>query len=75
MGYVYCMSACMNCGIPFMYHPNKVPSIRVNGSREPVCKVCIDRANVIRAEQGNPLLEYLPDAYEACPEEDLNYDA
>ena len=71
MGYVTCFGTCAACGNPFSFNPNLVPSIRVNGVREPVCRTCIDRVNPVRAEKGLPPIAVLDGAYEPCPEGDL----
>jgi hypothetical protein len=51
MGYAYCTSACFGCGRLFSYNPVRVPSIRVNGNREPICQTCVDRVNPQRVTQ------------------------
>ena len=71
MGYVMMSSQCINCGRLFSYNPHKVPSVRVKGVREPVCRSCIEAANTIRKERGILPLHYHPDAYEPLPEEEL----
>jgi hypothetical protein len=71
MGFIQAFSACINCGVPFFYNPVKVPSVRVNGSREPICKGCVERANPIRVAKGLPEIVPLPDAYDACDESEL----
>jgi len=74
MGYVFMTSACVGCGQLFNYNPMRVPSIRVNGSREPVCQICVERANPIRLANGlEPIVPYA-DAYEACDEAELPAD-
>lgn len=71
MGYAMMFGTCANCHLPFSFNPVKVPSVRVNGAKEPICKTCIDAANPERVKQGLPPLEYAPDAYEACEENEL----
>jgi hypothetical protein len=56
------------------FNPIHVPSVRIEGKREPVCKSCIEKANVVRKEKGLELIPLLPDAYEACDECELGYD-
>ena len=68
MGYMQAFGPCVNCGRVFGFNPELVPSIRVNGVREPVCKVCIDRANPIRIENGLEPIVPLPGAYDATEE-------
>lgn len=71
MGYVTCFGTCAACHNPFSFNPNLVPSVRVNGVREPVCRSCVDRANPLRAEQGLPPIVVLDGAYEPCHESNL----
>lgn len=71
MGFALCTSPCIGCGRLFNYNPMRVPSLRVNGSREPVCQTCVDRANPVRIAKGLPPIVPLPDAYDACDESEL----
>lgn len=71
MGYAMVMSPCINCRKPFSYNPHRVPSIRINGVREPVCQTCIETANRARAAQGIPAIEILPGAYDPIDESEL----
>ena len=71
MGYVLAMSPCIGCKQPFSYNPHKVPSIRINGVREPVCRICVDRVNPARIANGLEPIVVQPGAYEAMPEEEL----
>lgn len=50
MGYALALSACCSCHRVFGYNPIRVPSVRVNGVREPVCRECIERANPLRKQ-------------------------
>ena len=72
MSYATVFSPCVNCGRLFGYNPHKVPSIRVNGVREPVCRECIEAENAHRKDNN---LELLPephaDAYEPIHESEL----
>lgn len=61
LGYCYC------CKRPFHFNANLVPSYRVDGERQPICRDCIERANAKRKETGLAPLEILPGAYD--PEE------
>lgn len=71
MGYMMAMGNCFGCGRVFAFNPILVPSIRVNsqrqpdanGTAEPVCRDCIERANVKRAALGNPPIVIQPGAY------------
>lgn len=69
MGYMFATGSCCSCGRLFTFSPNLVPSARVNGVREPICRDCIEQANPKRVENGLPPITILPGAYE--PEECL----
>jgi hypothetical protein len=71
MGYALAFSGCVSCKRVFGYNPHKVPSIRVNGVREPVCRQCIELANPQRKAAGLPEFTINPDAYEAIDENEL----
>jgi hypothetical protein len=65
------IGTCINCGCTFGCNPNKVPSVRINGNREPVCKDCMDRLIAREEAAGIVPKRYADDAYEAIREEDL----
>lgn len=67
MSYMTAMSPCFGCRQLFSYNPDKVPSLRVNGVREPVCKGCVERVNPVRIAKWLDPIVPLPGAYE--PEE------
>lgn len=71
MGYAFCTLPCVGCGRVFNYNPMRVPSLTVNGSREPICQSCVDRANPRRIVNGLDPIVPLPDAYEPCDESEL----
>jgi hypothetical protein len=71
MSYAFCTSACIGCGRIFSYNPVRVPSIRIKGSREPICEACVNRANPQRIKNGLKPITVQPDAYEACEESEL----
>jgi len=72
MGYAMMLTPCINCKQMFSCNPNKVPSLRVEGRREPLCRSCFDKWNQIhKVSKGLPPDEPLPGAYEPCPEEEL----
>lgn len=73
MGYAILMTHCCNCGKTIACNPVKVPSIRVNGTKEPLCRNCFNEWNKIhRTSQGLPPVELHPDAYGACQENELS---
>jgi hypothetical protein len=72
MGFAYGVGPCVGCRNIMTYNPMRVPSIRVNGEREPVCASCVRRWNDLRIARGlPPFPEPLPDAYEPCDETEL----
>jgi hypothetical protein len=71
MGYAIVIGTCIACKQTFGFNPHRVPSITVNGNREPVCSNCLARRNQYRAEQGLPPDEALPGAYEPIEESEL----
>jgi hypothetical protein len=68
MGYFQAFSACFVCHRLFYYHPLRVPSIAINGVREPICQHCVDRVNPRRIANGLPPIVPLPGAYDAADE-------
>lgn len=72
MGYVTCFGNCAVCHVPFSFNPNLVPSVRIEGVREPICQVCIDRANPLRVARGLAPIVVLAGAYEAMPESEID---
>jgi hypothetical protein len=71
MGYALCHSTCYGCKRVFSYNPMRVPSIRIDGVREPICRDCVERVNPLRELRGLPPIELFPDAYEPCDESEL----
>jgi hypothetical protein len=74
MGYVSCMSACIGCKRIFSYNPVRVPSITINGKREPICAFCVTIVNPQRIANGLEPIVPFPDAYEAADEYEVDYD-
>jgi len=76
MGYAFVMSECFGCGRVFSYNPIRVPSIRnpETGTKEPVCKRCVEAVNPIRINNGLPPITFAADAYEAVNENELPFD-
>jgi len=71
VGVVQAYSACIGCRQPFFYNPVRVPSVTVNGSREPICRNCVERVNPTRVKNGLPPIVPLPGAYDAADESEL----
>jgi hypothetical protein len=70
-GYVTAMGHCFGCGRIFSFNPVRVPSITINGTREPICAGCVERANPLRVKNGLPPIIPASDAYEGCDEGEL----
>ena len=71
-GYMLGMGYCCGCGNRITFNPMKVPSLRVNGSREPVCIVCFNKVNENRRKAGLSPNVLHPDAYEPREEGDVS---
>lgn len=71
MGYVHVLSGCYRCKRPFTYNPSRVPSVRVDGVRQPVCLACVEAVNPIRVARGLAPIVPLDGAYEAADERDV----
>jgi len=57
----------LRCGRRFTFNAERVPSITVNGAREPFCRACVDEVNPRRVAAGLDPIIPLPGAYD--PEE------
>jgi hypothetical protein len=62
-GYIMAIGPCFGCRYLFAYDPDRVPSIVVNGEREPICRNCVERANPLRIKNGLDPIVPLPGAY------------
>ena len=72
-GFVFVMGHCLICKQPFSFNPNRVPSIRVDGEKEPICQPCYEWAQAKRKEEGVPAWpDPAPDAWDAMPVEELD---
>lgn len=74
MGYVICHGTCCACGNVMGFNPLRVPSIRIDGVKQPVCATCMGWLNDNRVAKGLAPVAIAPDAYEAIPEEALPLD-
>ena len=72
MGFAFCVGRCVVCCNSITFNPNKVPAIRIDGEKQPVCADC-----VARMQQKQRKLKVavwpdpLPGAYEPCHESEL----
>ena len=64
MAFMFCLGFCANCKKSVTFNPSKVPSIRVNGEKEPLCFECATKWSRLHPEAK---FEIDPEAYE--PEE------
>lgn len=71
MGFYYCIGRCVACGQVFMFNPDRVPSIRIDGVRREACRDCVDVANAKRERLGLPPHAILPGAYQPAEEGEL----
>ena len=69
--YALCFSSCICCHEVFAFNPTRVPSLMINGVKEPVCLTCIERINPKRVAKGLEAIVPLPGAYEPCDESEL----
>ena len=62
--FAFVYGSCVGCGRQISFSPNRVPSIRVDGSREPLCRGCFDRWNEIhRTSKGLEPIKLMEGAY------------
>ena len=71
MAYAQAWGPCIGCRRVFGFNPVRVPSITINGNREPICRDCVARVNPMRVANGLPPIEPFPDAYDGCDESEL----
>ena len=70
MSYMFAMGECVSCGSVITFNPNRVPSLLVNGSREPLCRGCFGEWNQYhRTSKGLEPLKLEPNAYGPEPVE------
>lgn len=70
MGYTLRIGDGMGCGRWFGSHPHQVPSVVVEGVREPVGQACGNRVNPIRSANRLAEIVPLPGAYEPQAEDE-----
>lgn len=71
MGYAFMVGTCVGCGRIFSFNPLRVPSVRINGVKEPVCRDCAGWINRAREATGLKPFEIPADAYEPVEEYEL----
>ncbi len=68
MGYMIAMGNCVGCRKFFTFNPELVPSIRIKGEKEPICRECIERVNPQRIANGLEPVVIRRGAYEQTEE-------
>jgi len=66
--YVFVIGCCIACKKLIQFAPTKVPSLMVNGRREPLCRGCAERWNALHPEEARPIQD---GAYEPQPEDEV----
>lgn len=67
-GPVMCvLGACYGCQRLFTFNAARVPSLTIQGTREPFCRDCLARANITRRANGLDPIVPLPGAYDPEP--------
>lgn len=75
MGYAIAQGPCWACHKVFDFNPLRVPSLwDEQGVKQPICRRCIERANITRRRLGLPPHEIHPDAYTLIDEAELSDD-
>jgi hypothetical protein len=64
---MFVLGECFGCKRLFTFNAHRVPSIWINGSREPVCEACVARVNPRRIANGLAPIVPLPGAYDPEP--------
>ena len=70
-GYAIALAPCIGCGRVFGFNPHRVPSVVINGEREPICRDCVQRVNPTRVANGLEPIRIFPDSYEPIEEAEL----
>jgi len=65
MPYLFMLAPCYTCKKPFVCNPQLVPSVVIDGKREPLCRACVETANPLRIARGLEAIRILPGAYDA----------
>jgi len=68
MGYAILYGRCIACKGVISFNPHTVPSLIVNGIREPLCRACANRWNQLHPNSARPIQD---DAYEPIDENEL----
>jgi len=64
MGWMTVVGECFACHRVFSFSAERVPSIVVDGVRQPICRDCVELANPTRVANGLEPIRPLPGAYD-----------
>lgn len=64
MGWMTVVGECFGCGRVFAFSAERVPSVVVDGVRQPICPDCVERVNPTRVANGLEPIVPLPGAYD-----------
>lgn len=64
---MFVLGECYGCHRLFTFNAERVPSIPINGIREPICRDCVERVNPRRVANGLDPIVPLPGAYDPEP--------
>ena len=71
MGYAIVTGSCIGCQKLFGYNPHRVPSIRIDGVRQAICRSCAGIVQDNQRRDGLDVTEIHPEAYEPIHESEL----
>lgn len=72
MGYFMLITSCYMCKRVFTCNPDKVPSVKIEGVKEPICESCVKWMQQRQREMGVPVwADPLPGAYDAADEDEV----
>ena len=60
--FMFVIGHCCACHVQITFNPTHVPSLRVNGSREPLCRTCAVKWHAIHRPGKEPVIH--PEAFE-----------
>ncbi len=64
---MFVLGECWGCRRMFTFNADLVPSIPINGLREPICAACVAKVNPRRVANGLAPIVVLPGAYDPEP--------
>lgn len=65
MAFMFVLGQCCNCHKMFSFNADLVPSVQIKGTKEPICKDCVEWANPLRKQRNLAEIYIPPGAYEA----------